>query len=158
MADHPTPDISGPAAAVAALQDEVPAAGVDLANEKAQQNMSKEKKKAKKEKVHVVSFYKLFSFADRWDYMLMIVGSLGAIGNGVSLPLMTIIFGDLTNAFGNNQGDQSAVVRAVSKVHTFSFLCSRSFLNAIDTSFIFLVMSHFDPEEGKFIIDYLEVY
>jgi len=126
MADHPIPDISGPAAAVASL-DAVPARGVDLASEKAQKNMSKEEKKAEKKKVHVVSFYKLFSFADRWDYMLMFIGSIGAIGNGASMPLMTLIFGDLTNAFGNNQGDQSAVVHAVSKVRTFLLLLAPHF-------------------------------
>lgn len=127
MADHPIPDITGPVAAISASQDEVTARGVDLGKEKAQKNLSKEEKKAEKEKAHVVSFYKLFSYADRWDYMLMIVGSIGAIGNGVSMPLMTLIFGDLTNAFGNNQNNLSVVVHAVSKVCTFLFLLTRYF-------------------------------
>lgn len=122
MADKPIPDISGPAAAVSAPQDKVPVIVGELANGTAQGNMIKEEMKAGKEteKIHVVPFRKLFAFADRWDYILMIIGSIGAIGNGVSMPLMTLIFGDLTNAFGNNQTDQSELVRQVSKVRNFS--------------------------------------
>ncbi|XP_031111349.1 ABC transporter B family member 4-like [Ipomoea triloba] len=60
-------------------------------------------------------FYKLFSFADSTDILLMIVGTIAAVGNGLSLPLMTVLFGDVTDAFGQNQGDKD-VVHAVSKV------------------------------------------
>lgn len=62
-------------------------------------------------------FYKLFSFADSTDIVLMIVGTIAAVGNGLSLPLMTVLFGDVTDAFGQNQGDKD-VVHAVSKVCT----------------------------------------
>lgn len=122
MADHPIPDITAPANAVAALQqDDVPVRSVDIVEEKVQKitTRSEEKKeKVAKENPRVVPFRKLFAFADRWDYLLMIIGSIGAIGNGVSMPLMTLIFGDLTNAFGNNQTNTSVVVDAVSKVCT----------------------------------------
>ncbi|RYR36300.1 hypothetical protein Ahy_A10g051289 isoform A [Arachis hypogaea] len=60
-----------------------------------------------------VPFYKLFSFADRLDVILMIVGTLSAIGNGMSQPLMTLIFGKLINTFGS--GDPSHIVKEVSK-------------------------------------------
>ncbi|GAB2280616.1 ABC transporter B member 11 [Dionaea muscipula] len=62
-----------------------------------------------------VPFYKLFSFADSTDIALMVVGSIGAVGNGVCMPLMTLIFGDLINTFGQNQGTNH-IVHAVSKV------------------------------------------
>ncbi|KAM3251173.1 hypothetical protein P3L10_005243 [Capsicum annuum] len=39
-----------------------------------------------------VAFYKLFSFADRVDIALMIIGTIGAIGEGLTQPLMTLIF------------------------------------------------------------------
>ncbi|XP_042009422.1 ABC transporter B family member 9-like isoform X1 [Salvia splendens] len=61
-----------------------------------------------------VPFYKLFSFADKLDILLMVVGTISAIGNGVSQPLMTLIFGELIDSFGG--GDRSTVVHAVSKV------------------------------------------
>ncbi|KAG6598933.1 ABC transporter B family member 11, partial [Cucurbita argyrosperma subsp. sororia] len=66
-------------------------------------------------KTNSVPFYKLFSFADSTDVLLMIVGSIGAIGNGLSLPLMTILFGELTDSFGGNQ-NSSDIVKVVSKV------------------------------------------
>ena len=45
----------------------------------------------------------------------MIIGTIGAIGNGVCMPIMTILFGDLVNAFGENQSNDE-VVDVVSKV------------------------------------------
>ncbi|CAL0334689.1 unnamed protein product [Lupinus luteus] len=52
------------------------------------------------EKVH---FYKLFTFADSLDSTLMTIGVISAIANGLSQPLMTLIFGKLINAFGERQ-------------------------------------------------------
>ncbi|KAL4352496.1 hypothetical protein GQ457_06G030810 [Hibiscus cannabinus] len=66
-------------------------------------------------KTNTVPFYKLFSFADSKDILLMIIGTTAAVGNGLSMPLMTILFGNLINAFGNNQSNGS-MVEAVSKV------------------------------------------
>jgi ATP-binding cassette subfamily B (MDR/TAP) protein 1 len=59
----------------------------------------------KKEEVGVdhgkrVSFTGMFRYADGTDLLLMLVGTLAALGNGVSQPLMTVIFGDLIDAFG----------------------------------------------------------
>ncbi|KAL3754342.1 hypothetical protein ACJRO7_001557 [Eucalyptus globulus] len=67
------------------------------------------------EKVNSVPFYKLFSFADSTDILLMVVGSIGAAGNGISTPLMTVLFGTLINTFGENQTDTD-VVDLVSKI------------------------------------------
>ncbi|CAK9152838.1 unnamed protein product [Ilex paraguariensis] len=67
------------------------------------------------ESTNTVPFSKLFSFADSTDYILMIAGTIGAIGNGLCLPLMTVLFGELTDSFGQNQNNGD-VVRAVSKV------------------------------------------
>ncbi|KAL4377849.1 hypothetical protein GQ457_02G001840 [Hibiscus cannabinus] len=67
------------------------------------------------EKTNSVPLYKLFAFADLRDIVLMIVGLIGAIGNGLCMPLMTILFGDLIDAFGQNQSNNK-VVDAVSKV------------------------------------------
>lgn len=61
-----------------------------------------------------VAFYKLFSFADRLDVALMIIGTIGAIGNGLTQPLMTLIFGKLVNAFGSS--NRQEIVHEISKV------------------------------------------
>ncbi|XP_061354692.1 ABC transporter B family member 4-like isoform X2 [Gastrolobium bilobum] len=67
------------------------------------------KNKVKDESKKTVPFYKLFSFADSWDYLLMFVGTISAIGNGISLPLMTIIIGDAIDAFGGNVNTKQVV-------------------------------------------------
>lgn len=63
----------------------------------------------------VVPFYKLFSFADSKDIILMIIGTVASIGNGVCMPIMSILIGELTDAFGQNQNNDE-VVDKVSKV------------------------------------------
>ncbi|KAM7521367.1 hypothetical protein LguiA_011269 [Lonicera macranthoides] len=68
-----------------------------------------------KEITNTVPFYKLFHFADSLDSILMIAGSIGAIGNGLCMPLMTILMGELIDSFGQNQNNDH-VVRVVSKV------------------------------------------
>ena len=62
-----------------------------------------------------VAFYRLFSFADRLDIMLMIVGMVSAIVTGMAQPMMTLIFGNVINSFGSTT-DRSLVVHEVSKV------------------------------------------
>ncbi|KAK4399304.1 ABC transporter B family member 9 [Sesamum angolense] len=49
-----------------------------------------------------VGLYKLlFSYADRRDVVLMIIGSIGAIANGASQPISTLAFSQLVNSLGN---------------------------------------------------------
>lgn len=80
---------------------------------KGEEQQASEKKKAADPKV---PFHKLFSFADSTDVLLMIVGTIGAIGNGVAMPLMTILFGEMINSFGSNQDNIKDIVHVVSKV------------------------------------------
>ncbi|GMY17158.1 ABC transporter B family member 11-like [Fagus crenata] len=68
------------------------------------------------EKTNTVPFRKLFTFADSTDVLLMILGTIGAVGNGVCMPLMTVLFGELTDSFGGNQNQNDHVVDVVSKV------------------------------------------
>ncbi|CAL0316517.1 unnamed protein product [Lupinus luteus] len=72
-------------------------------------------KSKQKEKVETVPFHKLFSFADSTDILLITVGTIGAIGNGLGLPLMTLLFGQMIDTFGSNQTTEN-VVEQVSKV------------------------------------------
>ncbi|KAK3161660.1 hypothetical protein QOZ80_1BG0079860 [Eleusine coracana subsp. coracana] len=58
------------------------------------------KKEEKKDAGKRVSFTGLFRYADGTDVLLMLVGSVAAMANGVSQPLMTVIFGQMINAFG----------------------------------------------------------
>lgn len=68
-------------------------------------------------KVEKVPFLKLFSFADRWDYVLMAVGSLGACAHGASVPVFFIFFGKLINIIGLAYLFPTTVSGRVAKVH-----------------------------------------
>ncbi|XP_065609379.1 ATP-binding cassette sub-family B member 5 [Cyrtonyx montezumae] len=59
---------------------------------------TKKKKKNKSEK-KVVGIFELFRYADWVEILLMVVGLIAAAANGTGLPLMIIIFGDMTNVF-----------------------------------------------------------
>jgi ATP-binding cassette subfamily B (MDR/TAP) protein 1 len=47
-----------------------------------------------------VPFHRLFAFADCTDAVLMLLGALGAVANGAAMPFMTVLFGNLIDAFG----------------------------------------------------------
>ncbi|XP_073019752.1 ABC transporter B family member 2-like [Primulina eburnea] len=58
------------------------------------------KHEIKRKKKQKVSFLKLFAFADGYDYLLMLVGSLGACVHGASVPIFFIFFGKMINIIG----------------------------------------------------------
>ncbi|KAF7819699.1 ABC transporter B family member 19 [Senna tora] len=70
---------------------------------------------AEKKKEQSLPFYQLFSFADKYDYFLMISGSLGAIVHGSSMPVFFLLFGQMVNGFGKNQMDLNKMTHEVSK-------------------------------------------
>ncbi|XP_028202102.1 ABC transporter B family member 9-like isoform X1 [Glycine soja] len=61
-----------------------------------------------------VPFYKLFTLADRLDVALITIGTIGAMANGCSQPLMTLILGKIINTFGS--ADPSNTIKEVSNV------------------------------------------
>ncbi|XP_048138822.1 ABC transporter B family member 4-like isoform X1 [Rhodamnia argentea] len=67
------------------------------------------------EKTNSVLFHKLFLFADFTDMFFMLVGTMGAVGNGLGMPLMTVLLGQLIDSFGTNQHNKN-VVHLVSKI------------------------------------------
>jgi len=85
----------------------------DQGNNKKHKKEGREQTDAGSDKV---PFHKLFAFADATDKALMIIGSIGAIGNGVCEPLMTILLGDLIDAFGQNQDNNKHIVHIISQV------------------------------------------
>lgn len=110
------------------------AGGSPLTSEANKGNEYDKKKKDKKADDQKVPFYKLFSFADRLDIVLVTVGAISAIANGMTQPLMTLIFGQLINSFGAT--DPSHVVKEVSKValkflYLGVYACIASFLQVV---------------------------
>jgi hypothetical protein len=49
-----------------------------------------------------ISFFSLFKYADWVDVILMALGSLGAMGDGLALPAALFITSGLINTFGSN--------------------------------------------------------
>ena len=73
-----------------------------------------------------VAFFRLFSFANRFDTVLMIVGTISAVANGLAQPLMMLTLGNLVNSFGTSV--PSTLLHNVSKVLPFlSRVISRHF-------------------------------
>lgn len=62
--------------------------------------------------------FKLFVFSDCLDVVYMVVGTAAAIANGLSQPLMTIIFGQIIQTFGSTSRDH--IAKEVSKVYSYS--------------------------------------
>ncbi|XP_062206605.1 ABC transporter B family member 4-like [Phragmites australis] len=69
-----------------------------------------------------VSFVGLFRYADGTDVLLMLVGSAAAMANGVSQPLMTVIFGQIINAFGGATTSDDVLPRVNQAVLNFVYL------------------------------------
>lgn len=70
----------------------------------------------KPEAVTAVAFGELFRFADGLDYVLMGIGSVGALVHGCSLPLFLRFFADLVNSFGSYANDVDKMMQEVLKV------------------------------------------
>jgi len=62
-----------------------------------------------------VSFFKLFRYAKRKDYMFIIIGSLASAANGAAMPLFALITGDMTNSFNPYGEDADDVIKEVGK-------------------------------------------
>ncbi|XP_026226619.1 ATP-binding cassette, sub-family B (MDR/TAP), member 4 [Anabas testudineus] len=71
------------------------------------------KKKEKPPKLPTVGPIAVFRFADNLDIAMILAGTVMAMANGVVLPLMCIVFGDMTDSFvsdamaSNNQTGQN---------------------------------------------------
>ncbi|KAJ4724862.1 ABC transporter B family protein [Melia azedarach] len=75
----------------------------------------KRKDKEEESSTKTVPLYKLFSFADSVDILLMFVGTIAAMGNGLCQPILVLLWGKIANAFGEHANLQQ-VLHEVSKV------------------------------------------
>ncbi|KAJ4960024.1 hypothetical protein NE237_019934 [Protea cynaroides] len=98
-----------------ASASEVQAAGAPTWVPMAETTEAKNVPEAEKKKEQSLPFYQLFSFADKYDWCLMIAGSLGAVVHGSAMPVFFLLFGELVNGFGKNQSDLKKMTEEVSK-------------------------------------------
>ncbi|XP_024522226.1 ABC transporter B family member 19 [Selaginella moellendorffii] len=67
-----------------------------------------------KDSIPRVPFYKMYAFADPLDYLLMAIGTLGAVVHGLAVPVYFYFFGRLVDAFGENYANPSSMASEVS--------------------------------------------
>ncbi|XP_050239582.1 ABC transporter B family member 11-like isoform X2 [Quercus robur] len=85
-----------------------------MAKENTDNQQHSNKTMGKQESTNTVPYYKLFSFADHLDYLLMLVGTISAVGSGISIPLMIIALGNIIDSFGRTVNTKD-IVHEVSK-------------------------------------------
>ncbi|XP_042540423.1 ATP-dependent translocase ABCB1 [Dipodomys spectabilis] len=64
-------------------------------------NSELNKKSKKKEKKPTVSTFAMFRYAGWLDRLYMILGTLAAVIHGAALPIMMLVFGEMTDSFAN---------------------------------------------------------
>lgn len=96
------------------LQDMKPLKAMGDVDHSRRGKNAKKKKEAKKPPS--VPYYKLFSFADRYDLVLIFLGATGACVHGVAIPIFFIFFGKLINAFGEYFANPEKMSAEVAKV------------------------------------------
>lgn len=64
-------------------------------------------------KIPKVTLSQLFRFADRTDIILMTVGSIAALIMGAIIPIFSLLWGDLTDAFSSNHDELVAKTRNI---------------------------------------------
>ncbi|CAM6101080.1 unnamed protein product [Calypogeia fissa] len=115
-----------------------------------------EKEKGKNEKEPMVSFFRLFTYADAFDYLLMAGGTLGAIVHGVAFPVFFLFFGKLLNGLGGNGGTLTAA--SSSTVNKYSLYFLRLALAVLGSSWLEVSfwMQTGDRQAAKLRSKYLE--
>uniref|UniRef100_A0A9J7WU74 ABC-type xenobiotic transporter n=1 Tax=Cyprinus carpio carpio TaxID=630221 RepID=A0A9J7WU74_CYPCA len=91
-------------------------------SEKSKGKGKKEKKsKKKKEPVKTVGFFQLFRYATCLEVLLMLIGLLCAAAHGIALPLMCVVFGQMTDSFVLNSFSFSSPINNLVK-HAYYFV------------------------------------
>jgi ATP-binding cassette subfamily B (MDR/TAP) protein 1 len=62
------------------------------------------------------SFFGLLCYANRVDWLLMALGTIGSVIHGMAFPVGYLLLGKALDAFGTNINDQEAMVHALYKV------------------------------------------
>jgi ATP-binding cassette subfamily B (MDR/TAP) protein 1 len=79
-------------------------------------NQLPEESKNHKRKRNMVPYYKLYQYADLVDVVLMVLGTLAAISNGLILPALFIVQERVVNSFRNLESNPQLLYKRTCKV------------------------------------------
>lgn len=69
------------------IHNEKPTQAKDESKKKGQEDKKKEEESPK------ITFKEMLRFATRFDWFLMIIGGIAAMGNGIAFPMFSLVFG-----------------------------------------------------------------
>ncbi|KAL5717003.1 ABC-type xenobiotic transporter [Ranunculus cassubicifolius] len=119
------------------------------------QENSNDEEKPSSQPAPSVGFAELFRFCDNLDYILMAVGTVGAVVHGCSLPIFLRFFADLVNSFGSNVNNVDTMMDQVSKYAVY-FLVVGAAIWASSWAEISCWMWTGERQTTKMRINYLE--
>lgn len=80
------------------------------------QSMTPKKAVKRKKRQQRAAYHKLFMFADKIDYVLMVLGGTAAVLHGAAVPVFFIYFSRLINDLGHSMGDPKKQTAEVARV------------------------------------------
>ncbi|KAH8675568.1 P-loop containing nucleoside triphosphate hydrolase protein [Xylariales sp. PMI_506] len=93
------------------MLNEKPAAGKSKARTE-EEKVAMDAKIRPEREAKLGDYIRIFSYAKKWDFVLMACASLAAIGAGVTMPLMNVVFGNLVGNFNGYFVPGSGVTQA----------------------------------------------
>ncbi|KAI5657454.1 hypothetical protein M9H77_26247 [Catharanthus roseus] len=88
-------------------------------------NQITEKVTKKERTTKDLAFYQLLSYADGFDWSMMVFASLGSVVHGLAQPVGYLLLGKALNAFGDNINDTHAMVSALYKIGCWMYASER---------------------------------
>jgi ABC-type microcin C transport system permease subunit YejE len=57
-------------------------------------------------------YLRIFSYAKKWDILLIVIGTTASVGAGITMPLMNVILGRLVGSFNGYFGSEEEIRQA----------------------------------------------
>ncbi|KAI5927632.1 P-loop containing nucleoside triphosphate hydrolase protein [Camillea tinctor] len=89
----------------------------------------------------MADYIRVFKYAQSWDYVLMAAAAIAALGSGVTLPLMNVVFGALVGDFTGYFNDPPTATEA-------------QFRRSLDRNALYIFLLFL----GKFILTYINKF
>lgn len=78
--------------------------------DKAKKPVPEEQDPTLKKEIDSIGFFELFRFADGFDKLLMVFGSIAAAATGAAIPAFSLLWGNMTDSFGDSTSNPNSMV------------------------------------------------